>query len=96
MEAVQKWATIYSGKQNVLEFLERVKELAIAHYLSFNILSRMMRELLRYNALLWYRNNNLQWDIWSKFCERLQNFFLPPRHFERLEDDIRQTSKRKL
>lgn len=82
------------GRQNVLEFLKRIEELATAYDLSLEILLRMMPELLRDNALLWYRNNNLQWNICHKFRESMQDFFLPSRYFERLKNDIRQRLQR--
>ena len=89
MDKVRKWSTRYDGQRNVLEFLERVEEQADAFQIDKNLLPRMMPELLKDNALLWYRNNNQGWGTWESFKEDLKAYFLPARYLERLEDEIK-------
>ena len=57
-------------------------------------LPRMMPEVLKENALVWYRNNNQQWTTWRQLREDFLRFFLPSRYFEQLEDEIRKRKQR--
>uniref|UniRef100_A0A1B0G1U3 Retrotransposon gag domain-containing protein n=1 Tax=Glossina morsitans morsitans TaxID=37546 RepID=A0A1B0G1U3_GLOMM len=48
----------------------------------------------RDRALTWYRTNNQHWTSWEKFRGDFTRFFLPPRHLDRLEHDIRRRTQR--
>uniref|UniRef100_A0A1A9V8F7 Retrotrans_gag domain-containing protein n=1 Tax=Glossina austeni TaxID=7395 RepID=A0A1A9V8F7_GLOAU len=50
--------------------------------------------MLRDRALTWYRSNNQHWISWEKFRADFTRFFLPPRHLDRFEDDIRRRTQR--
>ena len=89
MDQVRKWALKYDGKSSPLAFVERVEELANAYRLPFDVLPSAMPELLISRALTWFRNNNRDWQTWTSFKVDLLEFFLPARHFSRLDDTIR-------
>lgn len=57
-------------------------------------LPRMMPEVLRDNALIWYRTNNQHWQKWNLFRGDFLHFFLPSRYFEQLEDEIRRRKQK--
>ena len=94
VERVRKWTTRFDGRNNVLEFIERLEEQATTFAVECNLLPRMMPELLQGKALLWYRNNNRGWTTWAEFKRDLQEYFLPARYFEQLEDAIRDRRQR--
>ena len=94
IEQVRKWSVRFNGNKGVLEFIERVEELAVAYEIDLDTLPRMMPELLKDDALIWYRNNYKTWTSWQTFKEDLQSFFLPTRYFEKLEDEIRARRQR--
>ena len=81
-------------QNNVLEFIERLEEQATMFRVERDLLPRMMPELLQGKALLWYRNNNRGWTTWAEFKRDLQEYFLPARYFEQLEDAIRDRRQR--
>uniref|UniRef100_A0A1A9ZGC0 Retrotrans_gag domain-containing protein n=1 Tax=Glossina pallidipes TaxID=7398 RepID=A0A1A9ZGC0_GLOPL len=50
--------------------------------------------MLRDRALTWYRSNKQHWTSWEKFRADFTRLFLPPRHLDRLEDEIRRRTRR--
>lgn len=46
-------------------------------------------ELLLGSAEDWFRTSGLQGETWTVFRREFLDFFLPPRYFPRLEDEIR-------
>lgn len=44
-------------------------------------------ELLKGDALAWYRNNRGNWT-WEDFCQEFRDFYLPPRYQKQLIRDI--------
>ncbi|XP_018787988.1 PREDICTED: uncharacterized protein LOC108968407 [Bactrocera latifrons] len=90
IDQVRKWSVKYDGGRDPLAFVERLEELSEVYMINVDILPRTMPELLRGNALQWYRNNNEHCKSWSTFKKDFLRFFLPARYFERLEDNIRQ------
>lgn len=89
-DQVRKWGVKFNGDTDPLEFMERIEELVRMYSVHRDTMPIMMPEVLVGKALVWYRNNNPQWDTWSSFRSDFLKFFLPPRYFERLEDDIRK------
>ncbi|KAL7723812.1 hypothetical protein ACLKA6_001542 [Drosophila palustris] len=53
-----------------------------------------IRELLTGNASDWFRVSRLQGASWATFKQDFLDFFLPPRYFQRLEDQIRTRQQR--
>jgi len=50
---------------------------------------RAMSEILEGRAARLFRTSRLQTVTWVEFRAEFRSFFLPPRYFERLEDEIR-------
>ena len=94
IDIVRKWSFRYEGGKDPISFIERVEELAEVYGLDKNMLPRTMPELLKDAALLWYRNNNRQWQTWKGFRDDFLKFFLPPRYFEGLDDEIRRRQQK--
>ena len=94
MDQVRKWSVKYDGKSSSpLSFIERVEELAETYSLPLDVLPKAMTEMLISRALDWLRNNNKKWVTWNAFRDDFLKFFLPARHFKRLEDNIRNRSQ---
>ncbi|KAH8298289.1 hypothetical protein KR044_010358, partial [Drosophila immigrans] len=51
-------------------------------------------ELLTGSASDWYRVSQLQGSTWTYLKREFLEFFLPPRYFQRLEDQIRARQQR--
>lgn len=67
MDRVRKWGLKYDGGKDPLSFIERVEELADCYEVSRDSIPRALPELLKDKALVWYRNNNRQWQEWEAF-----------------------------
>ena len=93
-DTVRKWNVKYDGGKDPLMFLERIEELGTCYGISKENLLVTMPELLRQDALSWYRNNKSLWEKYSDFIADFKLFFLPPRFFQNLEDDIRNRKQR--
>lgn len=88
-EKVHRWGILFDGQSDPLSFIERVEERAAAHQIALTQLSRAVPEMLTGNASDWFRVSRLQGATWDSFKRELLEFFLPPRYFQRLEDQIR-------
>ena len=53
-----------------------------------------MCELLKDRVLIWFRNNQKPWELWSQFKKDLLELFLSQRCFEKLEIEIRSRTQR--
>lgn len=93
-DKVRKWGVKYEGDKDPLCFLERIEELAACYSIPRNNLLNYMPELFKGGALLWYRNNKQNWVTYEDFVDDFKLFFLPPRFFDNLEDDIRNRVQR--
>ncbi|XP_037930020.1 uncharacterized protein LOC119664634, partial [Teleopsis dalmanni] len=89
IDQVRKWAIRYDDNGDPLAFIERVEELADVYAIPMNMLPRTMPELLKGNALVWFRHNKRDWIHWEAFKMDFLKFFLPHLYFERLEDELR-------
>ena len=94
MDQVRKWALRYDGSTNPLLFAERIEELTATHQLPLDLLPKTMPIVLTDKALLWYRNNNKQWNTWALFKKDLSEFFLPRRYWDDLDDQVRRRKQR--
>ncbi|XP_037943117.1 uncharacterized protein LOC119675967 [Teleopsis dalmanni] len=89
VERIRKWSVKYNGGVDPIDFVESIEELAELDDVNVNLIPRMMPVLLEDKALMWYRNNNKQWNLWSSFKTDFLKFFLSSRYFDRLEDEVR-------
>lgn len=71
------------GKTLSIVFVERLEELAYTYEVS----KSSMPELLRGEALTWFRNNNGSWSHCDAFKVDFIKFFLQANSSECLEDD---------
>ncbi|KAM8702048.1 hypothetical protein ACLKA7_001963 [Drosophila subpalustris] len=93
-EKVHRWGIHFDGQSDPLSFIERVEERAAAHLIDLAHLSQAIPELLSGNASDWFRVSRLQGASWATFKQEFLDFFLPPRYFQRLEDQIRARQQR--
>ncbi|XP_037930184.1 probable basic-leucine zipper transcription factor Q [Teleopsis dalmanni] len=94
VERIRKWSVKYNGGVDPIDFVESIEELAELD-VNVNLVPRMMPVLLEDKALMWYRNNNKQWNLWSSFKTDFLKFFLSSRYFKRLEDEVRTRFQKK-
>ena len=84
---IRKWGCHFDGKDPIA-FLERVEELQAAYGFTGLQLVRGLPEMLRGDALFWYRNNQSAWDEWDGFAEDFREYYLPRRYAAKLRRDI--------
>jgi len=53
-----------------------------------------MSEILKGREARWFRTSRFQTATWAEFRADFLSIFLPPRYFERLEDEIRARLQR--
>lgn len=90
---VRKWNLRYDGGKDTVAFLERLEELVEAYGIDENQLLKALPELLKGNALLWFRNNKDYWRDFGDFLTAFQQHFLPPGYKRILADEIRNRSQ---
>jgi len=73
---IGKWGHQFDGK-DPLSFLERIEELRRGYGYDDEQLLLGLPELLKGDALLWYRNHWDSWATWEDFCCGLKTRFLP-------------------
>ncbi|XP_074096732.1 uncharacterized protein LOC141525928 [Cotesia typhae] len=88
-DMVRKWGVVFKGERDILDFLERLEELAESYGYEMDDLLPCIPILLREKALLWYRNNKRAWVSWEDFVQDLKAFYLPPGLELELEEQIR-------
>ncbi|XP_025266372.1 uncharacterized protein LOC112638592 [Camponotus floridanus] len=74
LNQMRKCGLHFDGK-DLLSFLERVEELNTAYGYEGSRLLTGLPELLRGDALLWYRNCRSSWNTWEQFCEELKDHY---------------------
>jgi len=87
MNQIRKWGCHFDGR-DPLSFLERVEELQVQYRYSGDMMLEGLPELLRGDALAWYRNNRDDWNSWADFTHSLRQQYLPRRYQARLARDI--------
>lgn len=87
IDQIRKWGCHFKGKDPVA-FLERVEELKNAYGMTGQQLLNGLPELLKGDALLWYRNSRDQWHEWEEFCADFKEYYLPRRYRAKLIREI--------
>jgi hypothetical protein len=87
-DRIRQWACHFEGTDPAA-FLERVEELRDAYGYTGPQLFRGLPELLRGEAIMWYRNHRASWDTWEDFAEAFRSYYMPRRYFARLRREIR-------
>ena len=90
VDQMRRWNCHFEGK-DVYSFLEIVDELRTAYGVSDEQLLQGLPELLRGDALQWYRNLDSECHTWAHFDESLRGFYLSPAERRLL---IRQVAER--
>lgn len=84
---MRKWGHHFDGK-DPLAFLERAEELRLGYGLEADQLLQGLPEMLRGDALLWYRNSYGSWATWDEFSNQFRAHYLPPDYQRRLKGEI--------
>lgn len=84
---IRKWGCHFDEKDPE-SFLERVEELREGYDISGCQLLRGLPELLKGDALAWYRNNRENWTSWGEFCKEFREYHLPARYNRQLLREI--------
>jgi len=87
MNQIRKWGCHFDGR-DPLAFLERIDELQMQYRYPGNLMLEGLPEMLRGDALAWYRNNRAEWNTWADFTFALRTQYLPRRYQARLARDI--------
>jgi hypothetical protein len=86
---VRKWGLKFTPDYCVHTFLERLGELKVAYRFSDEDMLRTIPELLKDQAILWFRNNQRTWNKWDEFLTRFKDRYLSVDIDEVLADEIR-------
>jgi hypothetical protein len=87
MSQMRKWGIHFDGK-DPWGFLERITELKEAYEYTDRQILAGLPELLKGDALLWFRNTRDTWDTWADFLSTFRDTYLPPRYRAHLLDEI--------
>lgn len=87
--AVSKWNIQYDGRSSVANFLERVEELRQSRGVPESHLLHAASELLKGDALIWYRSVKHTFTNWEDFKQDLRATFQPFDYEASLWDEIR-------
>jgi len=93
MSQMRKWGLHFDGK-DFWSFLERIDELRCEYEYPDELLLRGLPEVLRGDALLWYRNARDGWRDWTDFITEFKTIFLPHRYRLQLQDEIRERKQK--
>ena len=88
MQTIRRWDLLYDGGDNLIDFLERLEELAECYTIGRNRLLLSLLEILKGKALQWYRIKRDDIRTWDAFKKEASQFFLPKRYLAHLEDAI--------
>jgi hypothetical protein len=89
LDQMRKWNCHFDGK-DLYTFLERVDELRTSYGFSEEQVLKGFPELLRGDALLWYRNEARDLQSWAAMEKALKDFFLSPEETRNLNIQIRE------
>jgi hypothetical protein len=89
LDTVRKWGLKFTPYDSVHTFLERLGELKVAYRFSDEDMLRAIPELLKGQAILWFRNNQSTWNTWGEFFTSFKDRYLPVDIDEVLAEEIR-------
>lgn len=79
LNQIRKWGYHFDGRDPV-SFLERIEELQAAYGLTSTEMLAGLPELLKNDALMWYRNHRAEWENWEDFARAFREHYLPRRY----------------
>lgn len=91
---VHRWGLRFNGRNDPVEFLERLEEIILAEKISGDRVLPYMPQLLDGEAAMWFRNNRTTWNNWTQFVETFKIFYFPVRYQEDLEVEISRRLQR--
>ncbi|KAM8701783.1 hypothetical protein ACLKA7_000068 [Drosophila subpalustris] len=95
-DRLRKWGVFFSGgAADPLRFIEHLEDMVAVYRLDIQQqLMPAVAGLLTGPAADWFRVSGLHGATWEEFKREFLDFFLPPRYFQRLEDEIRARTQR--
>jgi len=93
MNQIRKWGCHFDGR-DPLSFLERVEELQLQYRYTDELMLAGLPELLRGDAIAWYRNNRTDWNTWAEFTTALRRQYLPRRYQAKLTREVQDRRQR--
>ncbi|KAL6421213.1 hypothetical protein ACFW04_013639 [Cataglyphis niger] len=93
VKQMRKWGVHFDGR-DPFAFLERLEELKAGYAFLESAMLLGLPELLRGDALQWYRNNKHRWENWGQFDRALRTQFLPRRYQATLRREISDRRQR--
>ncbi|KAL6418355.1 hypothetical protein ACFW04_012190 [Cataglyphis niger] len=93
VKQMRKWGVHFDGR-DPFAFLERLEELKAGYAFPESAMLLGLPELLRGDALQWYRNNKHRWENWGQFDRALRTQFLPRRYQATLRREISDRRQR--
>jgi hypothetical protein len=67
LDTVRKWGLKFTSDNSLHTFLEKLGELKLTCEVGDEAMLRAVPELLKGQAILWFRNNQSIWDTWEEF-----------------------------
>ncbi|XP_043064323.1 uncharacterized protein LOC122320261 [Drosophila ficusphila] len=89
VDKATKWGLSFDGTSDPLSFVEHIEERADTYRIDRKYLSHAITVLLTGRAESWFRTSDLQGRTWTEVRREFLEFFLPPRYYQRLDDEIR-------
>ncbi|XP_070854064.1 uncharacterized protein [Drosophila suzukii] len=86
-EKLKNWGITFDGTTDPITFIQHLEERATAHEVDVEKMPQAIPGLLTDTAEHWFRTSQLLGKSWTNFKKAFLDFFLPPRYFQRLEDE---------
>jgi len=93
-EKLRNWGITFDGTKKPISFIQHLEERATAYEVNIQKMPQAIPDLLTGTAEHWFRTSQLLGESWKNFKKAFPDFFLPPRYFQRLEDEIRTRHQR--
>ncbi|XP_070071125.1 activity-regulated cytoskeleton-associated protein-like [Drosophila takahashii] len=93
-EKLRNWGITFDGTTDPILFIQHLEERATAYEIKVEKMPQAIPGLLTDTAEHWFRTSQLLGKSWVNFKKAFLDFFLPPRYFRRLEDEIRTRHQR--
>jgi len=94
-EKMHKWNLRFDGSSDPLALVAALEAKMTTYRINPDEIPLAMSEIFEGPAARWLRTSHLQSASWETFRREFLDFFLPPRCFERFEDEIRTHMQRK-